>query len=82
MYDFLSEALEEFPEVDDDTGEKKEDTVKRYSALLRKEKLSSEKTLPMLNRDMLQGLIPRGHAFAIELKAKKYGKSDLHKVSA
>jgi hypothetical protein len=60
---FLLSALARFDPVDEETKEKKEDTVKRYVELLRKEKLASEKTLSLLTEERLQKLgMPMGHA--------------------
>ena len=73
--DFLLSALVDFEEIDEETKEKKEDTVKRYTKQLRKEKLAGEKTLSLLTKDTLRELgIPIGHAAAIAESAKNFGK--------
>jgi hypothetical protein len=71
-------ALSDFDEIDEDTKEKKEDTVNRYAALLRKEKLAGEKTLHELDEITLRQLgMPLGHAHVISKAANNDGKKGL-----
>lgn len=72
---FLLSALVDFPAIDEDTKEKKEDTVNRYAALLRKEKLAAKRILYQLTKDRLQKLgLPLGYAHAISKAAQNFGK--------
>jgi hypothetical protein len=71
---FLLSALVDFPAIDEDTKERKEDTVNRYVALLRKQKLAGEKTISKLTEERLEKVgIPLGHAVAIAGAAQKFG---------
>jgi hypothetical protein len=40
IQNFLSSALANYPAIDEETNEKKEDTINRYAALLKKDQLS------------------------------------------
>jgi hypothetical protein len=58
--------------------EKKEDTINKYAALLRKAKLAGEKTLSKLTEDRLEKLrIPTGHAVYISEAAVPQGTEKL-----
>jgi hypothetical protein len=71
---FLSSALANYPAIDEETNEKKEDTINRYAALLKKDQLSGELNHDLLTTEALRALgLPSGHAASIWKAATYFG---------